>query len=245
MKHYQTNTIFITFIYLVLKQRIRRVLHPLSLRTKYVLQQVISYRFSSTAVWRFVDKIIRHNNVHVRDSWSFRRVNCRHLVTCVRVCFYRKCKLKKNLERLLCCLFGYSSNDMFWTTFRLFETCRTNDQRFRVATSFRKTSSDRPSEKMQSSNPLLLFLIVLSGHLYIGFCSQIVTRFEYKFSFKPPYLAQKDGSVPFWEYGGSMSISPVILYTYALILMVFSTIIIIRNMYNMRFCILCIYLFVI
>jgi len=28
-------------------------------------------------------------------------------------------------------------------------------------------------------------------------------RFEYKYSFKPPYLAQKDGSVPFWQYGGS------------------------------------------
>ncbi|XP_065352759.1 protein ERGIC-53 [Cloeon dipterum] len=28
-------------------------------------------------------------------------------------------------------------------------------------------------------------------------------RFEYKYSFKPPYLAQKDGSVPFWQYGGN------------------------------------------
>lgn len=28
-------------------------------------------------------------------------------------------------------------------------------------------------------------------------------KFEYKYSFKPPYLSQKDGSVPFWEYGGS------------------------------------------
>lgn len=27
-------------------------------------------------------------------------------------------------------------------------------------------------------------------------------RFEYKYSFKPPYLAQKDGSVPFWQYDG-------------------------------------------
>lgn len=27
-------------------------------------------------------------------------------------------------------------------------------------------------------------------------------KFEYKYSFKPPYLAQKDASVPFWEYGG-------------------------------------------
>lgn len=32
-------------------------------------------------------------------------------------------------------------------------------------------------------------------------------RFEYKYSFKPPYLAQKDGSVPFWEYGGSKFMS--------------------------------------
>jgi len=28
-------------------------------------------------------------------------------------------------------------------------------------------------------------------------------RFEYKFSFKPPYLAQKDGTVPFFEYSGN------------------------------------------
>uniref|UniRef100_A0A1L8E2X7 Putative legume-like lectin family n=1 Tax=Nyssomyia neivai TaxID=330878 RepID=A0A1L8E2X7_9DIPT len=27
--------------------------------------------------------------------------------------------------------------------------------------------------------------------------------FQYKYSFKPPYLAQKDGTVPFWEYGGN------------------------------------------
>lgn len=33
--------------------------------------------------------------------------------------------------------------------------------------------------------------------------NQVHRRFEYKYSFKPPYLAQKDGSVPFWEYGGS------------------------------------------
>ena len=30
-------------------------------------------------------------------------------------------------------------------------------------------------------------------------------RFEYKYSFKPPYLAQKDGTVPFFEYSGSKS----------------------------------------
>ena len=28
--------------------------------------------------------------------------------------------------------------------------------------------------------------------------------FQYKYSFKPPYLAQKDGSVPFWGYTGSI-----------------------------------------
>ncbi len=34
---------------------------------------------------------------------------------------------------------------------------------------------------------------------------QIARRFEYKYSFKPPYLAQKDGTVPFFEYSGSKS----------------------------------------
>ena len=33
--------------------------------------------------------------------------------------------------------------------------------------------------------------------------TNIFLRFEYKFSFKPPYLAQKDGSVPFWTYDGN------------------------------------------
>jgi hypothetical protein len=32
---------------------------------------------------------------------------------------------------------------------------------------------------------------------------QVHKRFEYKYSFKPPYLAQKDGTVPFFEYTGS------------------------------------------
>ena len=33
--------------------------------------------------------------------------------------------------------------------------------------------------------------------------NQPLKRFEYKYSFKPPYLAQKDGTVPFFEYSGS------------------------------------------
>lgn len=33
--------------------------------------------------------------------------------------------------------------------------------------------------------------------------NQIHRRFEYKYSFKPPYLAQKDGTVPFFEYSGN------------------------------------------
>ena len=32
---------------------------------------------------------------------------------------------------------------------------------------------------------------------------EVHKRFEYKYSFKPPYLAQKDGTVPFFEYSGS------------------------------------------
>lgn len=32
---------------------------------------------------------------------------------------------------------------------------------------------------------------------------QLAKRFEYKLSFKGPHLAFKDGTVPFWSFGGS------------------------------------------
>jgi len=32
---------------------------------------------------------------------------------------------------------------------------------------------------------------------------QLVKRFEYKLSFKGPHLSFKDGTVPFWSFGGS------------------------------------------
>jgi len=47
-------------------------------------------------------------------------------------------------------------------------------------------------------------LLILIGALCVLVAGQGVhKRFEYKFSFKPPYLAQKDGSVPFFEYAGN------------------------------------------
>lgn len=46
-------------------------------------------------------------------------------------------------------------------------------------------------------------IFLLSYFLVIVNSSNPTERFEYKYSFKPPYLAQKDGSVPFWEYGGN------------------------------------------
>lgn len=49
---------------------------------------------------------------------------------------------------------------------------------------------------------LLFISTILIKHLN-GDETGVHRRFEYKFSFKPPYLAQKDGTVPFWEYGGS------------------------------------------
>lgn len=52
-----------------------------------------------------------------------------------------------------------------------------------------------------------IFVLVVSVIFSIGEINgdghAVHKRFEYKYSFKPPYLAQKDGTVPFWEYGGS------------------------------------------
>ncbi|XP_078052978.1 lectin, mannose binding protein ergic53 [Augochlora pura] len=48
---------------------------------------------------------------------------------------------------------------------------------------------------------LLIFHVFLVINTVLGDIPH--RKFEYKYSFKPPYLAQKDGSVPFWEYGGN------------------------------------------
>lgn len=53
---------------------------------------------------------------------------------------------------------------------------------------------------------LLVFLISCGVSSSNG--EALHRKFEYKYSFKPPYLAQKDGSVPFWEYGGSEYTGP-------------------------------------
>lgn len=60
------------------------------------------------------------------------------------------------------------------------------------------------SLKMFNRKLISLFLVIFLSSLSCGNSPSLVLRkFEYKYSFKPPYLAQKDNSVPFWEYGGS------------------------------------------
>jgi len=54
----------------------------------------------------------------------------------------------------------------------------------------------------------LRVLIIISSFLlffifHLTYCEVAHKKFEYKYSFKGPYLGQKDGSVPFWTYGGS------------------------------------------
>jgi len=48
------------------------------------------------------------------------------------------------------------------------------------------------------------FWIIATAVFLIGVYAQTPhKKFEYKYSFKGPYLAQRDGTVPFWEHGGS------------------------------------------
>lgn len=63
-----------------------------------------------------------------------------------------------------------------------------------------------------SSSAYLIFIIFfnfLLNNINGNINHQVHRRFEYKYSFKPPYLAQKDGSVPFWEYGGSECVEEI------------------------------------
>ncbi|XP_008560355.1 protein ERGIC-53 [Microplitis demolitor] len=49
--------------------------------------------------------------------------------------------------------------------------------------------------------PVLFYLLIIINYVS---ASDVHRKFEYKYSFKPPYLAQKDGTVPFWNYGGNV-----------------------------------------
>ncbi|XP_050723851.1 protein ERGIC-53-like isoform X2 [Eriocheir sinensis] len=46
-------------------------------------------------------------------------------------------------------------------------------------------------------------LTLLLSLIAAGRCQKPHKRFEYKYSFKGPYLAQKDNQVPFWHYSGN------------------------------------------
>ncbi|XP_071452215.1 protein ERGIC-53 isoform X2 [Hetaerina americana] len=49
----------------------------------------------------------------------------------------------------------------------------------------------------------LAFIVLAFHQIYLIIGDSPHKRFEYKYSFKPPYLAQRDTTVPFWEYGGN------------------------------------------
>lgn len=58
---------------------------------------------------------------------------------------------------------------------------------------------------------VLLSLELLSLVPSLVYGSVATKKFEYKYSFKPPYLSQKDGSVPFWEHTGSKGNSVILI----------------------------------
>ncbi|XP_035229914.1 protein ERGIC-53-like [Stegodyphus dumicola] len=50
---------------------------------------------------------------------------------------------------------------------------------------------------------MLLILLLFVLQFFSILCELPHHKFEYKYSFKGPYLAQKDGTVPFWEHFGN------------------------------------------
>lgn len=66
-------------------------------------------------------------------------------------------------------------------------------------------------------NTAVVFTIFLFNLISVNANGLIHRRFEYKYSFKPPYLAQKDNTIPFFEYGGSKYIFFTILLLFYLV----------------------------
>jgi mannose-binding lectin 1 len=53
---------------------------------------------------------------------------------------------------------------------------------------------------------LIIYYLIIYVSAYIDPSTTnplLVKKFEYKLSFKGPHLAFKDGTVPFWTFGGS------------------------------------------
>ncbi len=49
---------------------------------------------------------------------------------------------------------------------------------------------------------IIIFVVHLNSILTFT-PPDILRRFEYKLSFKGPHLVFKDGTIPFWDHGGS------------------------------------------
>ena len=54
----------------------------------------------------------------------------------------------------------------------------------------------------------LVFLLALVNSVLslLPAMTHVHTKFEYKYSFKGPYLTDSKGRIPFWTFGGSKSI---------------------------------------
>ncbi|KAG8193289.1 hypothetical protein JTE90_003776 [Oedothorax gibbosus] len=50
---------------------------------------------------------------------------------------------------------------------------------------------------------MIFALLIICLQIFLVICELPHSKFEYKYSFKGPYLAQKDGTVPFWEHFGN------------------------------------------
>ena len=53
---------------------------------------------------------------------------------------------------------------------------------------------------------LLLLALVNSALSLLPQLTHVHSKFEYKYSFKGPYLIDSKGRIPFWNFGGSKSV---------------------------------------
>lgn len=57
---------------------------------------------------------------------------------------------------------------------------------------------------MECTRELVLLLALVNSVLsLLPSMTHVHTKFEYKFSFKGPYLIDSKGRIPFWDFGGS------------------------------------------
>ena len=105
----------------------------------------------------------------------------------------------------------YASFEIFWTRWLSARTRKPTARILAAHAHCTVFTSDRRAllvcSVMERTRDLVLLLTLVNSALcLLPQMTHVHSKFEYKYSFKGPYLIDSKGRIPFWNFGGSESV---------------------------------------